>query len=187
MTSAQRIASGLKTCVTHFSICKATTGMAERESSNLITHYTAAHICDGWRSSFELFSWSKSVVPSTAVRSHQDSWASPAKKIRPLEKKLGRKPTPNPHQLNKSSKNLFIEILGQFLPIIVRIRLQLWNLELGHFLGLWFPRPQEFSLGHCEVLRPRIQPSGSSGPETCSQLSTRRRVLIPFFNLWSKL
>jgi hypothetical protein len=29
---------------------------------------------------------------STAARSRQDSWASPAEKIRPLEKKLGRKP-----------------------------------------------------------------------------------------------
>ncbi len=28
----------------------------------------------------------------TAARSRQDSWASPAEKIRPLEKKLGRKP-----------------------------------------------------------------------------------------------
>ncbi len=37
------------------------------------------------------------MVRSTAARSGQDSWASPAKKIRPLEKKLGRKPaTPPP-------------------------------------------------------------------------------------------
>jgi hypothetical protein len=32
----------------------------------------------------------------TAARSPQDSWASPAKKIRPLEKKLGSKPTTPP-------------------------------------------------------------------------------------------
>jgi hypothetical protein len=29
---------------------------------------------------------------TTAARSRQDSWASPAEKTRPLEKKLGRKP-----------------------------------------------------------------------------------------------
>jgi hypothetical protein len=32
------------------------------------------------------------LIRITAARSRQDSWASSAKKIRPLEKKLGRKP-----------------------------------------------------------------------------------------------
>jgi hypothetical protein len=38
---------------------------------------------------------------STAARYRQDSWASSAKKIRPLEKKLGRKPA-NPQIIRKS-------------------------------------------------------------------------------------
>jgi hypothetical protein len=35
------------------------------------------------------------------------------KKIRPLEKKLGLKQAPTPHQLKESSKNLFIQIIGR--------------------------------------------------------------------------
>ncbi len=34
---------------------------------------------------------------------------------------------------------------------------QLWDLELGHFLGCWFPRPQVFFTGPFWVLRPRIR------------------------------
>jgi hypothetical protein len=72
---------------------------------------------------------------STAARSRQDSWASSDKKIRPLEKKLGRKPA-TPQIIRKSAvKNFFYKFLGQFLPIIVKIRPQLGNLELGRFLG----------------------------------------------------
>jgi hypothetical protein len=71
----------------------------------------------------------------TAARSRQDSWASSAKKIRPLEKKLGRKPA-TPQIIRKSAvKKFFYKFLGQFLQIIVKIRLQLGNLELGRFLG----------------------------------------------------
>ena len=67
---------------------------------------------------------------STAARSRQDSWASSAKKIRPLEKKLGRKPA-TPQFIRKSAVKNFCYIL----PIIVKIRPQLGNLELGRFLG----------------------------------------------------
>ncbi len=72
---------------------------------------------------------------STAARSRQDSWASSAKKIRPLEKKLGRKPA-TPQIIRKSGvKHFFYKFLGQFLQIIVKIRPQLGILELGRFLG----------------------------------------------------
>ncbi len=58
----------------------------------------------------------------TAARSRQDSWASLAKKIRPLEKKLGRKPA-TPQIIRKSAvKNFCYKFLGQILPIIVKIR-----------------------------------------------------------------
>jgi hypothetical protein len=71
----------------------------------------------------------------TAARSRQDSWASSAKKIRPLEKKLGRKPA-TLQIIRKSAVKIFCyKFLGQFLPIIVKIRPQLGNLELGRFLG----------------------------------------------------
>jgi hypothetical protein len=71
----------------------------------------------------------------TAARSRQDSWASSAKKIWPLEKKLGRKPA-TPQIIRKSAvKNFCYKFLGQFLQIIVKIRPQLGNLELGRFLG----------------------------------------------------
>ncbi len=50
----------------------------------------------------------------------------------------------------------------QFLPIIVKIKPQLWNLELGHFVGCWFPRPQVFLQGHFLVQQPRIRPSANS-------------------------
>jgi hypothetical protein len=71
---------------------------------------------------------------STAARSRQDSWASQAEKIRPLEKKLGRKLAA--HQIIRSAvKIFFYKFLGQFLPIIVKIRPQLGNLESGRFLG----------------------------------------------------
>jgi hypothetical protein len=71
----------------------------------------------------------------TAARSRQDSWASSAKKIRPLEKKLGRKPA-TPQIIRKSAvKNFCYKFLGQFLPIIVKIRPKLGTLELGRFLG----------------------------------------------------
>jgi hypothetical protein len=72
---------------------------------------------------------------TTAASSRQDSWASSAKKIRPLEKKLGRKPA-TPQIIRKSAvKNFCYKFLGYFLPIIVKIRPQLGNLELGRFLG----------------------------------------------------
>jgi hypothetical protein len=63
--------------------------------------------------------------------------SSPAKKIRPLEKKLGRKPAPPPPQtIRRSVVTIFVcKLLGQFLPISVKIRPQLGNLELGRFLG----------------------------------------------------
>ncbi len=54
------------------------------------------------------------------------------------------------------------KLSGQFLPIIVKIRLPLWNLELGHFLGPWFFQPQIYFQGNFWVLRPRIWPSGNS-------------------------
>jgi hypothetical protein len=57
------------------------------------------------------------------------------KKIRPLEKKLGRKPA-TPQIIRKSAeKNFCYKFLGHFLPIIVKIRPQLGNLVLGRFLG----------------------------------------------------
>jgi hypothetical protein len=72
---------------------------------------------------------------TTAARSRQDSLASSAKKIRPLEKKLGPKPA-TPQIIRKSAvKNFYYKFLGQFLQIIVKIRPQLGNLELGRFLG----------------------------------------------------
>jgi hypothetical protein len=44
----------------------------------------------------------------TAARSRQDSWASPAEKIRPLEKKLGCKPA-TPQIIRRSAvKNFFL-------------------------------------------------------------------------------
>ena len=99
----------------------------------------------------------------SAARSRQNSWASSAKKIRPLEKKLGRKPATPPNHQKKCNKKIFCyKFLGQFLPIIVKIRPQLGNLELGRFPGRWLPRPQEILLGHFWVQRPWIQPSGTS-------------------------
>jgi hypothetical protein len=71
-------------------------------------------------------------VPDPA---RQDSWASSAKKIWLLEKKLGRKPATHPNHQKKCSKIFCYQFLGQFLPIIVKIRPQLGNLELGRFLG----------------------------------------------------
>ena len=77
----------------------------------------------------------KFCTKTTAARSRQDSWASSAKKIRPLEKKLGCKPA-TPQIIRKSAvKNFCYKFLGQFLPIIVKIRPQLVNLELGRFPG----------------------------------------------------
>jgi hypothetical protein len=71
----------------------------------------------------------------TAARYRQDSWASSAKKIGRWRKKLGRKPA-DPEIIRKSAvKNFCYKFLGQFLPIIVKIRPQLVNLELGRFLG----------------------------------------------------
>ncbi len=84
------------------------------------------------------------------------------KKIRPLEKKLGRKPA-TPQIIRKSAvKSFCYKFLGKFLPIIVKIRPQLGNLELGGFLGRWLPSPQEILLGHFWVQRPWIRPSGTS-------------------------
>jgi hypothetical protein len=48
-------------------------------------------------------------VGVTAARSRQDSWASSAKKIRPLEKKLGRNP---PNHQKKCSKKFLLQIFG---------------------------------------------------------------------------
>jgi hypothetical protein len=79
--------------------------------------------------------WTAAVLYITAARSRQDSWASSAQKIRPLEKKLGRKPA-TPQIIRKSAvKKCFHKFLGQFLQIIVKLRPQLGNLELGRFLG----------------------------------------------------
>jgi hypothetical protein len=50
----------------------------------------------------------------TAARSRQDSWASSAKKIRPLEKKLGRKPATPPNHQKKCCKKFLLQI---FEPI----------------------------------------------------------------------
>jgi hypothetical protein len=73
--------------------------------------------------------------PNTAARSRQDSWASSAKKIQPLEKKIVRKPA-TPKIIRKSAvKNFLNKFLGPFLPIIGKIRPHLVNLGLGRFLG----------------------------------------------------
>ncbi len=74
-------------------------------------------------------------ISGTASRSRQDSWASTVKKIRPLEKKLGRKLATPQTMWRSAVKKFFYKFLGHFLPIIVKIRLQLGNFELGHFLG----------------------------------------------------
>jgi hypothetical protein len=66
----------------------------------------------------------------TAARSRQDSRASPVKK---LGRKLATPPSPN--HLKKCSKIYVYKVLDQFLPIIVKIKPQIGNLELGHFLG----------------------------------------------------
>jgi hypothetical protein len=67
----------------------------------------------------------------TAARSRQDSWASSAKKIRPLEKKLGRKPA-TPQITGKSAlKKFCYKFLGRFLPIIVKIRPQIRKFGVG--------------------------------------------------------
>jgi hypothetical protein len=110
-----------------------------------------------------------SVRRTTAARSRQDSWASSAKKIRPLEKKLGRKPATPQITWKSAEKNCCYKFLGQFLPIIVKIRPLLGNLELGRFLGRWLPRPQEILLGHFWVQRPWIRPSGTSASD-CSYI-----------------
>jgi hypothetical protein len=66
---------------------------------------------------------------STAARSRQDSWTSSAKKIRPLEKKLGRKPA-TPQIIRKSAvKNVCYKFLGLPRPL---------EILLGHF---WAQRP----------------------------------------------
>ncbi len=53
------------------------------------------------------------------------------KKIRPLEKKLGRKPA-TPQITGKSAvKNFCYKFLGQFLPIIVKIRPQIRKFGVG--------------------------------------------------------
>jgi hypothetical protein len=41
-------------------------------------------------------------------------WASPAKKIKPLEKKLGRKPATPPNHLKKCSKNFCMQIIANY-------------------------------------------------------------------------
>jgi hypothetical protein len=70
-------------------------------------------------------------LKTTAARSHQDSWASSAKKIQPLEKKLGRKPA-TPQITGKSAvKDFCSKFLGQFLPIIVKIRPQIRKFGVG--------------------------------------------------------
>jgi hypothetical protein len=77
------------------------------------------------------FSYSTKCIQVTAARSRQDSWASSAKKIRPLEKKLGRKPA-TPQIIRKSAiQNFCYKFLGQFLPIIVKIRLQIRKFGVG--------------------------------------------------------
>ncbi len=79
--------------------------------------------------------WCTFTVSTTAARSRQDSWASSAQKIWPLEKQLGRKPA-TPQIIWKSAgKNFCNKFLVQFLQIIVNIRPQFWSLELGRFLG----------------------------------------------------
>jgi hypothetical protein len=53
-------------------------------------------------------------VGTTAARSRQDSWASSATKIQPLEKKLGRKPA-TPQIIRKSAEKKFLlQIFGPF-------------------------------------------------------------------------
>ncbi len=92
------------------------------------------------------------------------------------EKKLGRKPATPQITWKSGIKNFCYKFLGQFLPIIVKIRPQLGNLELGRFLGRWLPGPQEILLGHFWVQRPWIRPSGTSaGRLHCrdSRLSAR--------------
>ncbi len=92
----------------------------------------------------------------TASRSRQDSWADPAKKIRPLEKKLGLKQA-TPKIIWRSVVKIYeCKVLCQFLPIIVKSRPQLGNLELGCFLGRWFPWPKVILLGHFWVSGPEF-------------------------------
>jgi hypothetical protein len=57
----------------------------------------------------------------TAARSRQDSWASSAKKNRPLEKKLGRK-LAIPQIIRKSAvQNFWYKFLGQFLQLLLKL------------------------------------------------------------------
>jgi hypothetical protein len=96
-------------------------------------------------------------LKGTAARSRQDSWASPAKKIRP---QAGHPPPPRPKtSIWRSVVKIYVyKLLCHFLPTIVKIKPQLGNLELVRF-----PRSQVILLGHFGVQQPRIWPSGSSG------------------------
>ena len=68
------------------------------------------------------------IPPGLLGQFSQKNWAA--------GEKLGRKPA-TPQIIRKSEvKNFCYKFLGQFLPIIVKIRPQLGNLELDHhFLG----------------------------------------------------
>jgi hypothetical protein len=48
---------------------------------------------------------------TTVARCRQDFWASPAKNIWPLEKKLGHKQATPPNHLKKCIKNLCMQII----------------------------------------------------------------------------
>ncbi len=109
------------------------------------------------------------------------------KKIRPLEKKLGRKPATPQITWKSAVKNFCYKFLGQFLTIIVKIRPQLGNLELGRFLGRWLPRLQEILLGHFWVQRPWIRPSGTSEADCTAEAASwvpkvQRQIFRP--NSW---
>ncbi len=126
---------------------------------------------------------------TTAARSRQDSWASSGKKFGRWRKKLGRKPATPEIIIKSAVTNFCYKFLGQFLPIIVKIRPQLGSLELGRFLGRWLPRPQEILLGHFWVQRPWIWPSGTSGSHLMGDwqifLKSRRDASFHEF-LWNE-
>ncbi len=102
-----------------------------------------------------------------------------SQKIRPLEKKIRLQAGHPPNHQKKWSKKILLQIFG---PIIVKIRPQLGNLELGRFLGRWLPRPQEILLGRFWVQRPWIRPSGTSDQTYLSrcQYFGRKRISHPF-------
>ncbi len=60
-------------------------------------------------------------VSFTAARSRQDSWASPAVKVRPLEKKLGRKPATSQTIWRSAVKKLFKNFWPNFCQLFLKL------------------------------------------------------------------